>query len=79
MILYLHQVPNRTKQLIEEVVERRHTTHPFTFEIDTFLEVHRMYRLEVQLAQNIIKITVDPGEPDQAYYDFVLNSLISKI
>lgn len=79
MITYLHKVPEETKRLMEQVVERRKSTFPFTYEIATYIEKHDAYVVERMIEQSIVRITIDPGVLDENYKQFVLDTLPSRI
>lgn len=79
MIIYLHKVPEGTKRLMEQVVERRKSTFPFTYEISTYIEKHDSYVVERIIEQSIVRITIDPGVLDENYKQFLLDTLPSRI
>ena len=67
-------------KLMGEVVERRTATFPFTYIVDTYLEVHNeCYVNFSDVRQGIIYITFDPKEFSTEEYDKILNWLISNV
>lgn len=79
MVTYLHKVPEETKRLMEQVVGRRKSTFPFTYEISTYIEKHDSYVVERMIEQSIVRITIDPGVLDENYKQFILDTLPSRI
>jgi hypothetical protein len=79
MIVFLYEVPEETKRIMEQVVGRRKSTFPFTYEISTYIEKHDSYTIERMIEHSIIRITIDPGILKEEYKQFLLDTLPSRI